>query len=141
MPLHCIVYVSLANKEMSDQDLKGLLKAARNKNEKLNVTGLLLYREGFFIQALEGEEDTIDALFDRISKDSRHRDVTTVYKKPIKQRAFPDWTMGFSRMDDAALEKIDGYSDFLQNPTPGFFKATPSYAQALLENFKADIFF
>ena len=141
MPLHCIVYVSLANKEMSDQDLKGLLKAARNKNEKLNVTGLLLYRDGFFIQALEGEEDTIDALFDRISKDSRHRDVTTVYKKPIKQRAFPDWTMGFSRMDDAVLEKIDGYSDFLQNPTPGFFKATPSYAQALLENFKADIFF
>ena len=141
MPLHCLVYVSLANKEMSDQDLKGLLKAARNKNEKLNVTGLLLYRDGFFIQALEGEEGTIDALFDRISKDSRHRDVTTVYKKPIKQRAFPDWTMGFSRMDDAVLEKIDGYSDFLQNPTPGFFKATPSYAQALLENFKADIFF
>ena len=141
MSLHCLVYVSLSNQEMTEKDLKNLLKGARAEMKTLDITGMLLFRDGFFMQALEGEEDRIDALFDRISKDSRHRDVTTVYKKPIKQRAFPDWTMGFSRMDDAVLEKIDGYSDFLQNPTPGFFKATPSYAQALLENFKADIFF
>ena len=142
MSLHCLVYVSLSNQEMTEKDLKNLLKGARAEMKDLDITGLLLYRDGFYIQALEGEECKIDALFDRISKDPRHRDVTTVYKKPIQQRSFTDWTMGFSRIDDAtALEKIDGYSDFLQNPTPGFFKAQPSYAQMLLENFKHDLLF
>lgn len=141
MSLHCLVYVSLATKDMQDKELRGMLKAARAKNERLGVTGMLLYRDGFFIQALEGEEETIDTLFARIATDSRHRDVTLVYKKPISQRGFPDWTMGFSRMTEGELEKMEGYSDFLQNPTPQFFTARPSYAQSLLENFKADLLF
>jgi hypothetical protein len=40
---------------MSDKHLEAMLKKARNKNEKSAITGMLLYRDGFFIQALEGE--------------------------------------------------------------------------------------
>jgi len=141
MSLSCLVYVSLANKDMTDDDLKILLKYARIKNEKLGITGMLLYRDGFFIQALEGEQKNVGALFARIAVDSRHRDVMKLYQKPITQRAFPDWTMGFSRMDDGTLEKLDGFSDFLKKPSTGFFTQSPSYAQALLDNFKADLLF
>lgn len=141
MSLHGLVYVSLANQEMTDKDLKGILNYARIQNEKYGITGMLLYRDGFFIQALEGEENRIDTLFANITRDPRHRDVTLVYKKPLQQRAFPEWTMGFSRMPDAELTKLQGYTDFLENPTPGFFAGRPSYAQSLLENFKADLLF
>jgi hypothetical protein len=55
MSLYCLVYVSIANQEMSDKHLEAMLKKARNKNEKSAITGMLLYRDGFFIQALEGE--------------------------------------------------------------------------------------
>ncbi len=142
MSLACLVYASLANNEMTEEDLKGLLSVARSKNEKLEITGLLLYRDGFFAQALEGEKDKIDALFDRISIDGRHRDVTKIYEKSIHERSFPNWSMGYCRIEDHhGLETIEGYCDFMQNATPHFLKSRPSYAQALLENFKADMLF
>ena len=139
MSLSCLVYVCLANTEMSDQDLKNLLKIAREENKHLGVTGMLLYRDGFLFQALEGEEDKIDKLFTKIRVDPRLRSVTEIYKKPIKERSFPDWSMGFSHMPDSALEQEEGFSTFLEHPSPEYFTKNPSYAQALLENFKADI--
>ena len=50
MPLHNLVYVSLATEDMSDETLKKILNKARTKNEGLDITGMLLYRDGFFMQ-------------------------------------------------------------------------------------------
>lgn len=141
MSLSCLVYVSVATHEMQDDELKTLLKYARIKNEKLGVSGLLLYRDGLFIQALEGEKDAVEGLFSRILKDTRHKNITKIYEKPVEHRSFPDWTMGFARMGDSELEKLEGFSEFLKSPSAGFFTRTPSYAQALLDNFKADLLF
>ena len=54
--LYCLVYTSIANQKMSDDNLKDLLKKSRSKNETLNITGMLLYLDPFFIHILEGEE-------------------------------------------------------------------------------------
>lgn len=131
----------MATKDMSDEDLKILLKYARIKNQRLGVTGMLLYRDGFFIQALEGEKDKVDELYARIVQDTRHQDVTKIYQKPIDRRAFPDWTMGFNRMRQDELEKLEGFNEFLTTPSLQFFTQSPSYAQSLLDNFKADLLF
>ena len=136
MSLSCLVYVCLANTEMSDQDLKNLLRIARQENKRFGVTGMLLYRDRFLFQALEGEEDKIDELFAKIRVDPRLRSVTEIYKKPIKERSFPDWSMGFSHMPDSALEKEEGYSTFLENPSPEYFAKNPSYAQTLWKTSK-----
>jgi hypothetical protein len=141
MSLNCLVYVSLANQEMSDSHLKVVLKKAREKNEALNITGMLLYRDGFFMQALEGELNDIESLFETISKDERHRDVLLIYKKPITQRGFPDWTMGFNKIGDEAVTTIEGFSNFLQRPTPDFFMHRASEAESLLDQFKHQLFF
>ncbi|MEY3760258.1 MAG: hypothetical protein RIR39_1749 [Pseudomonadota bacterium] len=141
MPLNCLVYVSLANQEMSDKYLQDLLKKARKKNEALSITGMLLYRDGFFMQALEGEKADIEGLFEIIKKDARHRDVLLINKKPIKQRGFPDWTMGFNKIDNKDVETIEGYTEFLKNPTPEFFIQRASEAEAILDQFKHQLFF
>lgn len=143
MSLHCLVYVSLANQKMSDSHLQAMLQKARAKNEILNITGMLLYRDGFFMQALEGELKDIEALYDTISKDVRHSGLLLVYKKPIQQRGFPDWTMGFNKIDDNNVEAtaIEGYTDFLKNPTPAFFMERASEAEAVLDQFKHQLFF
>lgn len=141
MSLHCLVYVSLANQEMTDDHLQSLLKKARDKNERLEITGMLLYRDGFFMQALEGELDDIEELFETITNDLRHRDVLLVYKKPILHRSFPDWTMGFNKIADKDIEVIEGYTHFLKNPTPEFFMQRASEAEALLDQFKHQLFF
>ncbi len=140
MSLICLVYVSLANQSMSDEHLKDMLKKARANNEKHDITGMLLFRDGFFMQALEGEEDLVVTLFNKIAQDSRHRDVMLVYKKPIKERSFSQWTMGFNKIDNETLDCMDGFCDFMQKPTPEFFMERASEAEALLNEFKHQIF-
>lgn len=73
------------------------------------------------MQALEGELSDIENLYQVISEDKRHSRLILIYKKPIKQRGFPDWTMGFNKIDDTDLGSIEGYTHFLKNPTPEFF--------------------
>ena len=57
MSLYCLVYISLAIRKMSDAELSELLATCRKNNRKLEVTGLLLYRDGFFIQALAEQQN------------------------------------------------------------------------------------
>jgi hypothetical protein len=54
-------------------------------------------------------------LFTIISADARHTNVTTIIQEPIAQRSFSDWTMGYSLVDQAELEQVDGFSDFFQD--------------------------
>lgn len=136
MSLYCLVYVSIANHGMSEKHLESMLKKARDKNEKAAITGMLLYRDGFFIQALEGELDAIENLYTAIAKDERHRDVIVVYKNPIQQRRFSDWTMGFNRLDANDTDVIDGYTRFLQQPYPTFFVEYANEVDDLLNRFK-----
>lgn len=134
MALHCLVYTSIANQKMSDDNLKDLLKKSRSKNETLNITGMLLYLDPFFIQILEGEEATVNEIIKTIQHDSRHNKVKIIYRKPIEQRSFPNWTMGFNKFSDEHLEEIEGLSDFWQRPTSDFFSASPSETEKMLEN-------
>jgi len=141
MSLYCLVYTSIANQKMSDDDLKDLLEKIRNNNEGRDVTGMLLYLDPFFIQVLEGEEAMVTELFNRIKQDSRHRKVSLLYKKPIEERGFSNWTMGFSKISNKDIETIEGFSDFLQRPTHESFRFTHSEVDELLHKFKYEILF
>ena len=66
--LHCLVYTSVANKKFSDSHLQALLKKCRHNNEKVSISGILLYLDPFFIQILEGDEAIVKSLFDTIKK-------------------------------------------------------------------------
>jgi hypothetical protein len=141
MTLISLVYVSFATRPMSEDDLRALLEECRTNNQRLNVTGMLLYRNGFFIQALEGDEEVVEKLFSDIAKDPRHQDVLRVYKAPIVVRSFPDWTMGFNHIGDQPHLEMEGYSDFLEKPNAEYFTQKPSRAQMLLESFRNETFF
>ena len=120
---------------MSDDNLKGLLTKSRLNNERKNVTGMLLYLDPFFIQILEGEEAIVNESFNIIKQDSRHQKVTLIYKKPIEERSFPNWTMGFNKISDENVEAVEGFSDFLQRPTADFFSDSPSETEKMLKKF------
>jgi hypothetical protein len=130
---------------MSDDHLKGLLEKSRLKNRKLNITGMLLYLDPFFIQILEGEEANINEIINVIKIDSRHYKVKVIYKKPIEQRSFPNWTMGFNRVRNDDLVEIEGFSDFLHRPTSDFFSDSngeiEKKLETLLEKFKDETLF
>lgn len=134
-----LVYVSLATHDMTDEELQSLLKVAREVNARLDITGMLLYRDGYFIQALEGDEEAVDKLFDKISRDPRHKSVLVVTKAPIQKRAFEQWSMGFNKVD---TQGVSGFTDFLDNPFEhSYFEQHPTRAVALLEQFRDRTFF
>lgn len=138
MSLTALVYVSFAkNKNMAEDELKAILTKARDKNKQKDITGMLLYRNGFFVQALEGDRETVTETFDIIKDDPRHRNILVLYKNKISERSFEDWSMGFNVIDDDTLKSIDGFSDFLDKPlTMQFIKDNPSHVMTLLNTFK-----
>ncbi len=141
MSLVCLVYVSLATHPMTHDELRSLLQEIRKKNQIKNITGMLLHRDSFFLQAIEGEDTEVEILFEKIKHDPRHHSILKVYKNPITERTFSDWSMGFNLIDDADPEGLDGYSDFLSRPNTEYFLKSPSRAKILLESFKERVYF
>ncbi|MEM9530081.1 MAG: BLUF domain-containing protein [Pseudomonadota bacterium] len=107
-----VSYVSRTAAPMSDQDLLALLLECQEKNRSRGITGLLLYANGTFLQAIEGEESVIDSLVEKIWGDPRHRNVKLLQRRPVSQREYKDWSMGFERVTDEELQKIEGLREF-----------------------------
>lgn len=139
--MQTLIYTSVASQRLTDDALKALLQQARAANASRDVTGMLLYLDPYFIQVLEGEEPIVADLYERIRLDSRHQKVSLIYRKPIKQRLFGDWTMGFNKVSHQALHSLEGFSDFLQRPSAEFFTQSPNRVLDLLHLFKREVLF
>lgn len=132
-----LIYLSNATQAFSTEELVELLNVARTHNAEIGVTGMLLYKDGRFMQILEGQEETVHSLFQEISSDPRHHKVVTLLEGPCEAREFPDWSMGFQNLDSSDLSATPGYSEFLNKPfTEDEFLPDPTRAQRLLRVFK-----
>ena len=138
--LFCLVYVSSATELFSNDDLVALLSVSRRNNARDGITGMLLYRQGNFMQVLEGEEEKVHALHHRIQNDGRHHGLITMLQQPIAARQFGGWSMGFRNLSDPSLQGVSGYSDFLNQPrrTNRFF-GPPTRVQTLLRMFRQNM--
>ena len=135
-----IVYVSTATTPLSHDELRDLLKGSHERNARAGITGLLLYKDGHFMQALEGEEAPVIALFSKINRDPRHHHVIPLLHGPIEQRQFPESLMAFRDLNHEASRDIRGYSEFLNTPLDGeLFQKDISKCQKLLLLFKKNI--
>ncbi len=109
-----LIYISAANHEFSEEELSALLEQARKNNESLNISGMLLYHGGSFIQALEGERELVEALYQKIGADPRHSETQVLFRGEIKERDFEGWSMGFYRSRQTSAENLEGFHQFLQ---------------------------
>lgn len=108
-----LLYGSTATVPFGKPELLELLEKSRTNNAKLNVTGLLLFKDGQFMQVLEGDEPAVTSLYQRIAQDPRHTGSMVFLHRPIEQRDFADWSMAFRDLRDPDLAKVPGYSEFL----------------------------
>jgi hypothetical protein len=104
-----LVYASTAAKAFTDGELFDMLARFREKNVRMGITGLLIYKHGSFMQVLEGDEETVRDLYDIICADRRHHEVNILLKITVQQRQFPDWSMGFKHLESSGGQPIDGY--------------------------------
>lgn len=137
--IYRLVYVSSAIQEFSKGDLLELLEVARRNNAAADVTGLLLYKAGNFMQVLEGEKARVEALYRKISRDLRHDGCFILLEEEAETRMFEDWSMGFRDLDDAALSSLPGFSPYMNRPlTAGSFLKNPSECMQLLSMFRRE---
>lgn len=107
-----VSYVSRTSQPMSEAQLLELLLQCRTNNAAKGVTGMLLYGNGTFLQAIEGDDAVIEGLVDAIWQDPRHADIQLLHRKHIDQRQYADWSMGFEQVTDEQLGEIEGLKDF-----------------------------
>jgi len=64
---------------------------AHNKAE--NISGILCYGNGYFFQYIEGSEQALTNLKNRILKDNRHKSIQTLAFSAITERRFTGWSL------------------------------------------------
>lgn len=106
-----LIYISSATSWPSETDLKKILEQARARNLKQNITGMLLYDNATYLQVLEGSDEDVHAIYNSILKDPRNNGNVKLVDKEISQRDFPNWSMGFKRLETCSAEELPGFQD------------------------------
>ena len=106
-----VIYASAAKRVMSAAGLRNILTTAGARNAAIGVTGMLVHDDGSFLQVLEGPDEAVTALVERIKADPRHDHFRLLSKKEIQAREFGEWSMGFADTADAAAG-MDGFVDY-----------------------------
>ena len=112
--MHQIIYLSSSREYLSPEQINELLSKSRENNLKNNITGVLLYFDGDFLQVLEGPKTAVLELFEKIKKDERHTGIITVFNKGITEKHFPEWNMGFAAIDYKKLRTLPSFENFDQ---------------------------
>lgn len=135
--LYSLVYTSRQNRPFDSADLQSLLQQSRVANSRTGITGMLLYWQGTFVQALEGEQRRVCKLADAISQDRRHGAFFICLRQQIAVRQFADWSMGFHDLD---AREAPGGDSACAGPgdrplTRELIEGTPSLVKKLLLQF------
>jgi Sensors of blue-light using FAD len=99
--LHALVYVSNAVRRLTDDEIASFLVKARARNEKLGVTGVLLYSDGNFMQYLEGSAQALAEIYPAIKASPLHQGIIELLRERIQSREFADWSMGYRKVTRA----------------------------------------
>lgn len=108
-----IVYMSRAVADFDAAEMTELLHGSRLRNEALGVSGLLVAKDGRFMQLLEGPAWSVDDRYAAIARDPRHTELTSLIREDIAERRFDGWSMAYRGLDDHDVASEDGFSPFL----------------------------
>ena len=91
--LYCSVSVAPT---LSNEDLDKILASARIRNLTEDITGMMIYHRGEFVQILEGKKESVEKVYEKfIYPDPRHTAINKVLENTISRRSFNEWSMGF----------------------------------------------
>ncbi len=109
MKTYQTLYVSRADRQVDSITINRILEKAVDYNGKNNITGLLLFRGGVFLQLLEGDKQNVENLLKKIENDPRHSDIIRIFSLEKNERLFPDWAMGFHEISDLDIKMINEF--------------------------------
>lgn len=128
-----LTYVSTATQTLTKRDFVALLAQCRESNARNGITGMLLYKDGNFMQMLEGPPAVLKRRFLAIRLDHRHDSVVTLDEQVTEARRFSEWSMAFWNLNTINPDSIPGYADFADIPLIApEFKSEPARAYELM---------
>ena len=133
-----LTYTSATTRLVSVSEIVEMVEQIRPKNERLGVTGLLLYSGGNVIQTLEGTPDAVDEVFDTIRTDTRHGEVLLVDRREIDERSFATWSMGFRNVSTREVTQLQDFGAFAREAVGRDLSPHAASAFELLEKFRVN---
>lgn len=125
-----LLYVSHFDGDQPAAAVDKIIVQSRAHNPSHGITGVLCHTGKLFVQVLEGGRSPVNALYNRITRDSRHRDVELLDYAEISERRFAGWTMGRVNLDKVNASLLLKYSE---SPTIDPYSLSGKVSLALLE--------
>ena len=113
MQLKSLTYTSLAGLDLQASDLEDIHRTARETNALDGITGLLIFNGTHFLQIIEGSEQAIGDLIEKLHRDRRHSSLEIRDERAIDERSFPDWAMELVHVEASYFQAHDKVAERL----------------------------
>lgn len=106
-----LLYTSRSKDPLTPAAVDALLAQCRSSNPVLGITGVLCFCGDVYMQVLEGGRAAVNELYNQISKDTRHTDVTILNYEEVTHRRYGSWTMGRVNLEKVNPSLLLKYSE------------------------------
>lgn len=115
-----------------DDVIDDIIETAKKNNSEHDITGVLFFLDGHFLQIIEGEEGELRSLMKSIEQDNRHKNVKYLMDREEKERGFGNW-----KMDSIQLGKGQEFdAEHLEAITHSFEKVMVPSCDTLAHYYK-----
>ncbi len=101
-----LIYVSQARDDVDLAECRRLVSASQARNARADITGVLLFNSMKFVQALEGETDRVNALYNKIARDPRHDNIKLLTYGTVSTRLFSQWSMSLVYPNEQRMQNL-----------------------------------
>lgn len=106
-----IFYVSSLAADAPLTMVGAVVAHARIANAACAITGVLIFDGLRFCQQIEGKQQDVLALMERIYQDTRHVNIEVFHHGPVAERRFNHFSMAFANVEDMdVLERLEQLS-------------------------------
>src|SRR5690349_557110 len=92
--------MSFVSVDADPLSIREIVRESRRKNSERKISGLLIFDGLRLCQYLEGPEDAVYSLSDRIRQDNRHIEFAIKEHGPSPGARRFEWAMGYALCDD-----------------------------------------
>ena len=124
-----ICYKSKAKSTLNILEFEALFNETQTKNDKNNITGVLVKKDDGFFQIIEGDAVTLDAIYLKIKKDNRHLEIEELLNKPISQLSFKGFDTGYVVIEH--IEALYGLQKYVANLEQNDFENSTLFLQII----------
>ncbi len=131
-----LLYVSRVAASVDADALAAIVRRSRSNNAARGITGVLCHcaKAGLFVQMLEGGRAAVSSLYNTISRDERHQEVTLLDYAEVAERRFSSWQMGQVNLDRLNPGVVLKYSE---GPTLDPYRVSGTATRAMFEELVA----